>query len=150
MSSQEQSEETKKDGSPVDVRNFLMKAAIRNGAFSGKKGYFVKVQLTSYRSLPLSCIEDIELKVDGKVIAPEDFTFVLNGFGIKLSEMADLSHIFWWILDPAELFVPDEQGLSEGEHTVEGTLVTVEPYMTAGRGSFAHNSTERLFVESEL
>ena len=150
MSSQNQMEEEGKPSSPFETRSFLTNDNIRVGEFFGEKGFFIKVQLTSYRSLPLSCIQKIELRVDGKKIEPEKMTFVLNGFGSKLADMPKLRHIFWWILDPAEIFVPDKDGLAAGEHLVEGNLVTVEPYMTAGRDSFEHPCQKRLMVEPVL
>jgi len=142
-------EEEDMGGSPF-TRQFLLDRPIRVGTFAGKKGYFISIRLTSYRSLPLSCIESLELTVDGNAIAPEAITFVLNGFGMKPSEFVDSRHIFWWILDPAELFVEDAQGLPEGEHVVEGDMVVIEPYITAGRGAFPHPSKKYLSVETPL
>lgn len=147
--SQAQNQEDDLGGSPF-TRQFLLDRPIRIGTFAGKKGYFITIRLTSYRSLPLSCIEKVELSVDGKAVAPEAITFVLNGFGMKPSEFVDNRHIFWWILDPAELFVEDAQGLPEGEHVVEGDMVVIEPYITAGRGAFPHPSKKHLSVETPL
>lgn len=146
---QSQNQEEDLGGSPF-TRGFLLDRPIRNGTFAGKKGYFITIRLTSYRSLPLSCIESVELAVDGEAIAPEAITFVLNGFGMKPSEFAGNRHIFWWILDPAELFVEDAHGLPEGEHVVEGNMVVIEPYITAGRGAFPHPSKKHLLVETPL
>jgi len=137
---------------PVSLggRSFLSDDEIRNVVHEGKNGYLVRVCLTSYRALPLSCIEKIELKVDGEAINPGNMRFILNGYSHRLSELAQLSHIFWFILDYADLFVESKVPLPAGEHLVENLLVTVEPYMTGGRHSFFNPSTKRLTVATDL
>jgi hypothetical protein len=131
-------------------RTFLADEPIRNAVHGGKPGYLVKVCLTSYRALPLSCIEKIELKVDGELIHPDQMRFILNGYSHRLQELPRLPHIFWFILDYADLFIESARPLSPGKHLVEGLLVTVEPYVTAGRYSFYNPSTKRLTVAGEL
>jgi hypothetical protein len=135
---------------PGKDRSFISDEGFRNAVFDGRQGFKVKVRLTSYRALPLSCVEGIELKVDGEPVDPCDIVFLLNNYSFKLNELPRLSTIFWFILDYAELFVPRENGLSAGEHDIEGTLITVEPYMTAGRFSFYNSSKKRLLLESDL
>jgi hypothetical protein len=61
-----------------------------------------------------------------------------------------MRHIFWFILDYADLFVESKKPLPLGEHLVEGLLVTVEPYMTGGRFSFYNPSVKRLSVAVDL
>ncbi len=127
-------------------RSFIADDEIRPAVWEGRPGYLIRVRLMSYRSLPLSCIEDIQLTVDGARVAPERLTFVLNGYGHKLDELGKLSRLWWFILDAADLFVASETPLAPGEHAVEGTLVTVEPYVTGGRFSFYYPSAKRLSV----
>ena len=127
-------------------RSFISDEEIQNVVYQGKPGYKIKVRLTSYRSLPLSCIEKIQLSVDGKAIPQDCLTFILNGYSHKLTELSMLNQIWWFILDYAELFVESEQPLSDGKHLVDGLLVTVEPYMTGGRFSFYYPSQKQLRV----
>lgn len=126
--------------------SFLTDEKIQNVVHNRKPGYKIRVRLTSYRSLPLSCIENIELSVDGKAIPSEAITFILNGYSHKLDELSQLSQVWWFILDYADLFVESEQPLSAGEHLVDGVLVTVEPYVTGGRFSFFYPSQKQLTV----
>lgn len=126
-------------------RAFISDEPIRNTSFGGREGYMVRVRLTSYRALPLSCIEAIELTVDDAPVAASDITYVLNGVGYRLGELGSKSNIWWWILDYADLFVATGP-IAPGEHDVEGVLVTVEPYVTAGRFSFFNSSRKRLAV----
>jgi len=131
-------------------REFLCSEAIRNTVHDGKHGFLLKVRLTSYRSLPLSCIENIELKIDGKEVKQEQITFILNGYGHKVGELAKLSHNWWFILDTADVFVEWHEPLPAGEHLVDGLLVTVEPYVSGGRFTFFYPSQKRLSVSDEL
>jgi hypothetical protein len=142
--------ETEEAHSAMRGRSFIKKEEIRNVEHEGKNGYLIRISLTSYRSLPLSCIEKIELSVDGKKIDPEHIRFVLNGYSHKLDELGRLRYIWWFILDDADLFVASSTPLALGEHLVEGTLVTVEPYVTAGRFSFFNSSKKYLSVAVDL
>lgn len=145
------SENEKKDeATGLGGRSFLVNEEIRNAVFEGKSGYLVRVCLTSYRSLPLSCLDKIELSVDGKPVDRESMLLVLNGVGHKLTDLPKLSHLFWFILDYADLFVDSPQPLPPGEHLVEAMLVTVEPYMTGGRHAFFSPAAKRLTVAQDL
>jgi hypothetical protein len=145
------SENEKKEEAPsLGGRSFLADEEIRNLVYEGKGGYMVRVCLTSYRSLPLSCLDKIELSIDGKLIDPNKMLFVLNGYSHKLNELPKLHHLFWFILDYADLFVESKEPLPPGEHLVEAMLVTVEPYMTGGRHAFFSPATKRLAVAQDL
>jgi hypothetical protein len=134
---------------PVD-RAFLSNEGFRNTVHQGRKGFELKVRLTSYRSLPLSCIEGIELSIDGQSVNSSDITLILDNHSYRLDELPHCSSIWWFILDFARLFVARESALAPGEHDVEGTLITVEPYITGGRFSFFNTSRKRLCLETEL
>jgi len=131
-------------------RSFICDDEIRNVKYQGKPGFLIRVLLPSYRALPLSCIENIELAIDGAPVDPKDITFILNGSSHKLNELGGLSKSFWWILDYADLFIEGHAPLSLGEHLVAGTMVTVEPYMTVGRFPFFYPAQKRLSVAADL
>jgi len=131
-------------------RSFICDDEIRNVTRDGVAGFLVRIRLSSYRSLPLSCIEKIELSVDGVSIDPRSITFILNGYSHQLDELGGLSKIFWWILDYADLFIESQEPLSAGEHIVKGTMVTVEPYMTVGRFPFFYHAEKRLSVATDF
>jgi len=134
---------------PVD-RAFLSSEVFRKAVHEGRKGLEFKVRLTSYRSLPLSCIEGIELSIDGQAVNPSDIRLTVDNHSYKLDELRHCSNIWWFILDFASLFVAWESALAAGEHDIEGTLITVEPYITSGRFSFFNTSRKRLCLETEL
>lgn len=128
-------------------RSFLREESIRNVVRNGVSGYELGVNLTSYRALPLSCIEGLLLKVDGNEVDSTTVALTVNGYSHKLAELASLSHVWWFILEPATLFVPSQTPLATGSHQVDATLITVEPYVTAGRFSFYHPASRTLAVE---
>src|ERR1039458_10323325 len=67
-------------------RSFLCDDEFKNTILDGRQGFQVKVRLTEYRSLPLSCITGIELKVDGESVNPGDIVFTLNNYSHKLTD----------------------------------------------------------------
>ena len=129
-------------------RSFLRDEPVRNVNRRGVPGIQMAVNLTSYRSLPLSCIEGLLLKIDGQETDVSAAILLLNGHEHPLSDLSGLSHLWWFILDPGTFFVPLPQELTPGSHHFEATLITVEPYITAGRFSFYHADRRDLTVEA--
>jgi hypothetical protein len=127
-------------------RDFLSDGSLANVTRDGVPGFALKVRLTSYRALPLSCIEGLRLAVDGEVIDTSTVILELNGYTHKLGELASLCKVWWFILEHATLFVPHEH-LAPGEHLFEATLITVEPYVTAGRFSFYNFCSKNLGID---
>lgn len=123
-------------------RDFISDHGFRSVTRGGVDGIEIKVRLTSYRALPLSCIEGLMLKIDGKAIDPSTLTITINQHDYKLAELPSLSDVWWFILDHATLFAPGK--LVPGKHSLEGTLITVEPYVTAGRFSFYNSCAKQL------
>lgn len=131
-------------------RGFLADRPLRNATVGGVAGIALSVRLTSYRSLPLSCIQAIQLSIDGRSCDPAELRLALNYATHSVAELAGLSHVWWFILDYAELFAPLVVPLAAGPHEIEGTLVTVEPYMTAGRFAFHNYARRSLLLEAAL
>lgn len=129
------------------ARGFLADRPIRRCVLGGRAGILLTVRLTSYRSLPLSCIEEIRLYIDGVAVDPASLRLIVAGVPYALSELAALPDRWWFILDLGELFVAMTD-LAPGSHDVDATLVTVEPYMTAGRFSMS-NPDRRSLVLAE-
>jgi hypothetical protein len=123
-------------------RDFISDHGFRSVTRGGVEGVEIKVRLTSYRALPLSCIEGLLLTIDDKTIDPSTLTITVNQHNYKLAELPALSDVWWFILDHATLFVPGK--LAAGKHLLGGTLITVEPYVTAGRFSFYNSCSKEL------
>jgi hypothetical protein len=129
-------------------RAFLASEPIRNVVRKGIGGFEITVRLTSYRALTLSCIVGFIISVDGTAFDPSTFTLFLNGADYKIADLGALTSVWWFVLDTATVFVPRDGGLAPGEHEIDATLVTVEPYMTAGRFQLYSPSKKRLSVEA--
>lgn len=115
----------------------LADEAMQPTCHDGTEGVKIRIRLPSYRSLPLSCIENIEFNIDGTTYPSDALTLFLDNVPYRPSEMEGLIDRWWFILDHAMVFVPTGT-LGQGLHLVEIKLATVEPYITAGRFTFHH------------
>jgi hypothetical protein len=66
--------------------NVLRDNAVRATA----SGYEVDVHLAWYRSLPLSCVEDISVTVAGRTVPRDDTRVRYGGRELALNDLADL------------------------------------------------------------
>lgn len=100
-------------------------------------GYEVQVRLPWYRSIPLSCIEQVRIALDGVWAEPEATSFGVNGATYRLADLAALPDESWFIIDPATVHVSSPGHLTTGEpHTVEVELAFRIPYIQVGPGTF--------------
>ncbi len=91
--------------------NILVEDSLR----AAPDGFSVEILLNWYRSLPLSCVDTIELTLDGTLIAPEQVRFQLNGASRSLNELADMTEEMWFIQDHALLAVRRAPALRTGD-----------------------------------
>jgi hypothetical protein len=131
-------------------RSFLADVPLKSARRNGEPGFVVTVNLTSYRALPLSCLAEIKLSVDAESVDVGRISLVLQGNEYRVADFPKLHDVWWFILDAAVIFVPRAVPLGAGEHDVEGTLVTVEPYMTAGRFAFYSSDKKRLPLQDSV
>ncbi|RJP28542.1 MAG: hypothetical protein C4536_12245 [Actinobacteria bacterium] len=84
----------------------------------GVTGFRVGLSIPYYRALPLSCIEEIALQVDGQAVGGEDLRFELDGERFGLDELSPL-YDRWWSVDKRAYLVGRKPGgLQPGEHAV--------------------------------
>lgn len=91
-------------------------------------GYAVAIRYPSYRGTFISCIERLELEVDGQTVLSENIRFRLNNKEYLMSQLQELYKEHWFVLDTAHLVVVDRKGLSAGEHDIKVKLVHRIPY----------------------
>ncbi len=91
-------------------------------------GYQFKIKYPSYRGAFLSCIEALSFEVDGEPIPPEKVTFHVNGKDFLLSELAECFKEYWYVRDPATIFVRTSGGIAPGEHSVRVYMRHRVPY----------------------
>lgn len=98
----------------------------------GKKiGYCVNLKINYYRGLPMSCIDEITLVVDGEPVAPEQMLLQHNGREFPYLDILkdDFSTEFYWIFgEKLRVVVKRDGGLPQGRHSVKLTLGTRRSY----------------------
>jgi hypothetical protein len=96
-------------------------------------GFDVAIRLHWYRSLPLSSIANIDLKIDGEIIALEKMQFELNGKVHQMNELENLYKEWWFILDRAILHVHQTKKINQSkQHEVELEFGLLLPYILVG------------------
>jgi len=96
-------------------------------------GYEVDVHLAWYRSLPLSCVENVSVKVGGAASARDTLRVIKDGRALTLDDLAALPDEEWFVQDALTLRMPVDSPLSKGAETkVEVSLATRIPYIIIG------------------
>jgi len=95
----------------------------------------LSVRLNWYRSLPLSCVEQLEVRLDGEPLEPA--TVELDGIRSPIADLATADDRWWHVLDAARVRVPLRHAPEPGRHEVELVLGSRIPYLVAPDGSAA-------------
>ncbi len=104
------------------------------------EGCELKLRLKWYRSLPVSCIENLHLALDGKAVDPDGIRFGVNGHQFRLEELADKVEEFWFVQDAAILSVNRPSKWKAGEtHKIDLEFAVRAPYIPIGPGVFLTN-----------
>lgn len=83
-----------------------------------------------YRSLPVSCIEALQVSADGKDVPPDGVTITINGVERSLAECAAAWEEFWFVQDPATVTL---HGFTAEDRVRIGVhLVLRIPYIMVG------------------
>jgi hypothetical protein len=94
------------------------------------EGISFDIRIPWYRSLPLSCVEGLDVTVDGAPIAATDVRIAFNGATYALDELPPLHDDWWQMTDPARVTVPRADGaLPTESHDVDVTLALRIPYI---------------------
>ena len=100
-------------------------------------GFEFLVHLDWYRSLPLSCIVSIKVKVDGVEIDPQLISFGVNDHEYPLADLENHYEEFWFIQDGARVIVSRPGLVSTGEtHEVWVETSVFAPYIPIGPDKF--------------
>jgi hypothetical protein len=98
----------------------------------GKKvGYAVNLTINYYRGLPLCCVDEISLEVDGEAVDPA--SMVLQHRGREYPYLAifedDFPTDFYWLFgENLRVMIQKEGGIEQGRHQVKLTLGTRRSY----------------------
>lgn len=108
-------------------------------------GYAFDVRLNWYRSLPLSSVEILSVKVDGNQVPLEQIVFEINNHQYSQAELLERFEEFWFVQDFATLRVRQPEKMNPGEsHTLEAEISLRFPYMQIGPGKFLTNVTRHV------
>src|SRR3954451_3289010 len=114
---------------PVFARHLLESASLTDDALE------LSVRLNWYRSLPLSCVEQLEVRLDGADLPPA--TVELDGVSSSVADLTTADDRWWHVLDSARVRVPLEHAPVAGRHEVELVLGSRIPYLVSPDGSAA-------------
>ncbi|QGN57710.1 DUF6379 domain-containing protein [Nostocoides sp. HKS02] len=108
-------------------------------------GLAISVQLPWYRSLWLSAVKDVAVRVDGQDVAREDLRFVLRDKTYRVDELPEQSDTLWFLQDRADVVISWEP--KAGPFTLELTLELRLLYMQIAPGRYVPN---RVVVEKTI
>ncbi len=98
-------------------------------------GFAIGLRLDWYRSLPLSCLEQLEISLDGQPIDKKDMIFEINGHRYSFAELEDKIYEQWFVQDTLWVRVHRPGSVKPGEeHKVDALLAMRRPYMVVGPG----------------
>lgn len=96
-------------------------------------GYEVDLHLAWYRSLPLSCLEGIDLTIDGVTSERSTLRVNVDGKELGLDDLPSLDDDWWFVQDALTVRVPVGQAQPRGaEIDVDVVLATRIPYIIIG------------------
>ena len=96
-------------------------------------GYTIDVHLPWYRSLPLSCLEDVTVSLAGETADSGDLRVRRGERDLTLADLPDLVDDQWFVQDPLQVVVADESPVpAGGDLDIEVTLAVRIPYIIIG------------------
>lgn len=105
-------------------------------------GYTFDVRLNWYRSLPLSSVDILSVKVDGELVPAGKIYFEVNNHQYTQAELYEKIDELWFVQDFAGVRVRQPGRIKVGEsHTIEAEISLRFPYMQIGPGKFLTNVT---------
>ncbi len=96
-------------------------------------GYEVDLHLAWYRSLPLSCLEGIDLTINNETATRESLKVAVGDQQLGLDDLPELDDEWWFVQDALTVHVPSAAAAAQGEQVdVDVTLATRVPYIIIG------------------
>ena len=104
------------------------------------KGLSLALTIPWYRSLWVSSITTITVKVDGVEIAQEAMSLHLDGHTFAMAELPDQYEVLWFMQDRAILDIPLEKPSEVGkDHEITFHMELRLPYMQIKPGLYLPN-----------
>lgn len=109
-----------------------------------------KIRLPWYRSLPLSCVEKLEVTLDDRLVPSAGIALRTNGHRHPASELSRLDQVEWFVLDAIDLELTGESELEPGPHRLAVAVRLRIPYGDEDFGDIEFVQTVRCSKELEL
>lgn len=106
----------------------LPDSAVMTPISGGGTTISMRIRLPWYRSLPISCIEQLDLAVDDLQVLRDTMTISLGDVPHTLDQATHLHETAWFVLDQATVRFSVAQALSAGSHQVSISLTLRIPY----------------------
>ena len=111
-------------------------------------GFTFGIRLNWYRSLPLSSVDILSVKVDGEQVPLDQVLFEINDHQYSQAELLEKYEEFWFVQDFAGIYVRQPGKVKQGEsHTIEAEVSLRFPYMQIGPGKFLTNVTRNVATQ---
>ncbi len=108
----------------------LTDQVIRDGSLQATEtGFRFDLRLPWYRALPLSCLEGLEVTLDGDAARSEDLGIEVDGRTYAVSDLAPLHDRSWYVTDAAQVTVPRSKLAFRQEHELDVTIHVRIPYI---------------------
>lgn len=98
-------------------------------------GVNIDLGINYYRGVAVSCIEKLEVAIDGEKIDPGLMLFCINGKKFAVDKLPQLFEEFWGVKKTAHLQIFNH-GLEAGAHDIEVTMQFRNPYMKFAPGVY--------------
>ncbi|MDR4946757.1 C-glycoside deglycosidase beta subunit domain-containing protein [Neobacillus cucumis] len=93
-------------------------------------GFELKTNITYYRGIPLSMVNDIRVEVDGEKVPRENILCSVDGVDwFSLDEMETVTSYKWEYGEPLTVQVRQDGGLSKGTHEVALDIIVRTAYI---------------------
>lgn len=100
-----------------------------NGLTRQGDGFRLDIRFPWYRSLPLSVLRGLDLKVDEQPVAATDMTLEVNGQRFSLDDLEHRVDDWWHVLDSGYLLVDGHRLEPGSEHKLDLTFTFEIPYV---------------------
>lgn len=98
-------------------------------------GYEVQLRIPYYRGLPMSCVQEITLKIDEFEVPHEAMTIAVNGECFAYDELSTAINHRWEMVDTITVRVNKPDGLPAGQHKVHAFVslrISYQPHPNIG------------------
>ena len=112
-------------GTAYLVKENLFSKTMKKEMFHGKEAYRFSIKNNFLHAVhPLGWFREIELTIDGKGISEENMYFVLRKQCFRVSEIHQISEVFWKLCEPMEVYFLTDEPINVGEHSIRITFHT--------------------------